>query len=101
MHNIKRLILSVCIITFVFAMATHAQQVNTLFIKQLPEAPGKEIELITVDYAPGAVDATTGMMRTSLSMFSRGKLRCRFADAPFSGLLLGRCFTNHLKTFIP
>lgn len=36
---------------------THAQQVNTLFTKQLPEAPGKEIEVITVNYAPGAVDA--------------------------------------------
>jgi quercetin dioxygenase-like cupin family protein len=26
-------------------------------MKQLPEAPGKEIEVITVNYAPGAVDA--------------------------------------------
>jgi quercetin dioxygenase-like cupin family protein len=34
-----------------------AQQVNTLFTKQLPESPGKEIEVITVNYAPGAVDA--------------------------------------------
>ena len=35
----------------------HAQQVNTLLTKELPEAPGKEIEVITVNYAPGAVDA--------------------------------------------
>jgi quercetin dioxygenase-like cupin family protein len=33
------------------------QQVNTLLTKQLPEAPGKEIEVITVNYPPGAVDA--------------------------------------------
>jgi quercetin dioxygenase-like cupin family protein len=33
------------------------QQVNTLLTKQLPEAPGKEIEVITVNYAPGAADA--------------------------------------------
>jgi pimeloyl-ACP methyl ester carboxylesterase/quercetin dioxygenase-like cupin family protein len=32
------------------------KQVNTLFKRQLPEAPGKEIEVITVNYAPGAVD---------------------------------------------
>src|SRR5262245_53415042 len=57
MHNMKTLILSVFIFTFGFATATHAQQVNTLLTKQLPEAPGKEIEVITVDYAPGAVDA--------------------------------------------
>ena len=29
---------------------------NTLLTKKLPEAPGKEIEVITVNYAPGAVD---------------------------------------------
>ena len=30
---------------------------NTLLTKQLPEALRKEIEVITVNYAPGAVDA--------------------------------------------
>jgi quercetin dioxygenase-like cupin family protein len=53
----KELILSVFIFAFGFAAATHAQQVNTLFTKHLAEAPGKEIEVITVNYAPGAVDA--------------------------------------------
>jgi quercetin dioxygenase-like cupin family protein len=59
MHNMKKLILSVLIIVFIFgfATATHAQQVNTLLTKQLPEAPGKEIAVVTVNYAPGAVDA--------------------------------------------
>jgi quercetin dioxygenase-like cupin family protein len=32
------------------------QQVNTLLTKQLPEAPGKEIEVLTVNYVPGASD---------------------------------------------
>ena len=41
--NMKKLILPVSIFTFGFAPATHAQQVNTLLTKQLPEAPGKEI----------------------------------------------------------
>ncbi len=41
MHNMKKLILSVFIFTFGFATATHAQQVNTLLTKKLPEAPGK------------------------------------------------------------
>ena len=45
MHNMKKLILSVFIFTFGFATATHAQQVNTLLTKKLPEAPGKEIEV--------------------------------------------------------
>ena len=35
----------------------HNMKKNTLLTKQLPEAPGKEIEVITVNYAPGAVDA--------------------------------------------
>jgi quercetin dioxygenase-like cupin family protein len=57
MHNMKKYILSVFIFTFGFATATHAQQVNTLLTKQPPEAPGKEIEVITVNYASGGVDA--------------------------------------------
>ena len=101
MHNMKKLILPVFIFTFGFATATHAQQVNTLFTKQLPEAPGKEIELITVNYAQEPSTRSTGMMRMRLSMFSKGKLRCRFAEARFSGLVPGRYFTNRLKTFIP
>ena len=44
---------------------------------------------------------STGMMRTRLSMFSTGKLRCKFVEARFAGLVPGRYFTNHLKTFIP
>src|SRR5262249_4064125 len=56
MHNMKKLIISVFIFTFGFATATHAQEVNKLLTKKLPEAPGKEIEVITVNYAPGAVD---------------------------------------------
>jgi quercetin dioxygenase-like cupin family protein len=56
MHNLTKLILFVFIFTFGFATATHAQQVKKLFTKQLPEAPGKEIEVITVSYAPGAFD---------------------------------------------
>ena len=57
MDNVKKLILFVSIFIFGFVTATHAQRVNTLFTKKLPEAPGKEIEVITVNYAPGAVDA--------------------------------------------
>jgi len=54
--NMKKLILSVSLLTLGFSMAAHGQQVNTLLTKKLPEAPGKEIEVITVNYAPGAVD---------------------------------------------
>jgi quercetin dioxygenase-like cupin family protein len=53
----KKLILSVSIFAFGFATAAHAQQVNMLFTKRLPEAPGKEVELIIVNYAPGAFNA--------------------------------------------
>jgi quercetin dioxygenase-like cupin family protein len=54
----KTLKLSVFLFAFGFATATHAQQVNTLLTKALPELPGKEITLITVNYAPGEVGAT-------------------------------------------
>jgi len=58
MQDIKKFILSVFNAALGFAGGTHAQQVNTLLTKGLPEAPGKEIEVITVNYAPGAADAT-------------------------------------------
>ena len=43
-----------CLMTSV-AMAQDAKVV-TLMSKDLPEAPGKEMEMITVEYPPGAVD---------------------------------------------
>src|SRR5438445_12719570 len=101
MHNVKKIILSVFIFTFGFATATHAQQVNTLLTRLLPEAPGKEIEVITVNYAREPSTRSTGMMRMRLSVFSKGKLRCGVGEERFSGLVPGRYFTNRLKTFIP
>ena len=73
---------------------------NTLLTKLLPQAPGKEIKAITVNYAPGAVDAIHRHNAPRLSMFSTGKLKCKFAEARFAGLVLGRYFTNPLETFI-
>ena len=57
MHNMKKLNAFVFLFTLGFVAAAHGEQVNTLLTKKLPEAPGKEIEVITVNYAPGAVDA--------------------------------------------
>jgi len=56
MQNVKKLILSLFVLSLV-GTASHAQTVGTLLTKKLPEAPGKEIQVITVNYAPGAVDA--------------------------------------------
>jgi len=58
MHNTKKLVLlSVFISLLGVVTSMRAQQVNTLFMKQLPDMQGKEIEVITVNYAPGEVDA--------------------------------------------
>jgi quercetin dioxygenase-like cupin family protein len=57
MHNMKRFILSLFVLVLV-GTPVHAQAVATLLTKRLPEAPDKEIQVITVNYAPGAVDAT-------------------------------------------
>ena len=56
-HDMKKLILPAFLFAFGFTATTHGEQVKTLLTKNLPEAPGKEIEVITVSYAPGAVDA--------------------------------------------
>ena len=57
MRNIKKLVLSVSIFVCGFATTAYSQQVNTLLTRQLPEVPGKEIKVVTVNYPPGAVDA--------------------------------------------
>jgi len=98
---VKKLILYVFIFTFGFATATHAQQVNTLLTKQLPEAPGKEIEVITVNCAPGTVDASHRHDAHAVIYFLDGSVECKFAEARFAGLVPGSYFTNHLKRFIP
>jgi quercetin dioxygenase-like cupin family protein len=89
----KELILAVFIFAFGgLATAFHAQQVNTLFTKQLPEAPGKEIEVVTVNYAPRGISAVHRHDAHALVYVLQEKLRCRSAEARFSDLVPGRCF---------
>ncbi|WP_260697946.1 cupin domain-containing protein [Tunturiibacter gelidoferens] len=52
----KKFILSLFVVGLV-GTTIHAQNVATLLTRKLPEAPGKEIQVVTVNYAPGAVDA--------------------------------------------
>src|ERR1700751_623304 len=101
MYNMKKLILSVFIFTFGFATAVYAQQVNTLFTKQLPEAPGKEIEVITVKYAPGAVDAIHRHYAHAVVYVLDGEVEMQVRGGTLRRLVPGQVFTNHLKTFIP
>ncbi|MBB5326761.1 quercetin dioxygenase-like cupin family protein [Edaphobacter lichenicola] len=56
MLNMKKFILSLFVVGLV-GTTIHAQNVATLLTRKLPEAPGKEIQVVTVNYAPGAVDA--------------------------------------------
>ena len=44
MHNMKKFILSLFVLSLV-GTAAHAQKVDTLLTKKLPEAPGKEIQV--------------------------------------------------------
>jgi quercetin dioxygenase-like cupin family protein len=55
MYNMKKFILSLFVLSLV-GTAAHAQTVDTLLTKKLPDAPGKEIQVIIVNYPPGAVD---------------------------------------------
>jgi glyoxylate utilization-related uncharacterized protein len=81
--------------------ATHAQQVNTLLTKQLPEAPRKEIEVITVNYAPGAVDTIHRHDAHAVVYVLEGEVEMQVRGGMLQRLGPGRYFTNHLKTFIP
>jgi quercetin dioxygenase-like cupin family protein len=50
----KRLLLAVIAISL--SASAGAQHVTSLLTKPLPDFPGKEMDVITVEYAPGAVD---------------------------------------------
>ena len=101
MHNMKKLILSVFIFTFGFATATHAQQVNTLLTKHLPEAPGKEIEVITVNYAPGAVDAIHRHDAHAVVYVLDGEVEMQVRGGTLRRLGPGQVFYESPEDFIP
>jgi quercetin dioxygenase-like cupin family protein len=56
MLNLKKLTLSLSA-TILLGAAVPALAVDTLLKKKLPDDPGKEIQVVTVDYAPGDMDA--------------------------------------------
>jgi len=56
MLNLKKLTLSLSV-TILLGAAVPALAVDTLLKKKLPDNPGKEIQVVTVDYAPGDMDA--------------------------------------------
>jgi quercetin dioxygenase-like cupin family protein len=41
---------------YLIAATAMAQQVTPLLTEKMPDIPGKQIEVITVEYAPGSVD---------------------------------------------
>lgn len=92
MHKMTKLILSVFMFTFGFATATRAQQVNTLLTKRLPEVPGKVIEVITVNYAPGAVDAIHRHDAHAVVYVLDGELEMQVRGGPLRRLGPGQVF---------
>src|SRR5689334_21685918 len=56
MLNLKKLTLSLSV-TILLGAAVPALAVDTLLKRKLPDDPGKEIQVVTVDYAPGDMDA--------------------------------------------
>ena len=50
----KRITMLICVAFMAFT--ARAQNVTPLVTKDIPELSGKEVEMITVEYAPGAVD---------------------------------------------
>lgn len=100
MHNVKKVIFNLLGLGLI-GTPTHTQTVSTILTKKLPETPGKEIQVVTVNYAPGAVDAIHRHNAHAVVTFWKEKLRCKFAEVRFSGSARDRSFTNRLKTFTP
>lgn len=101
MHTMRKFIHTMSVVVLGFTAAMHGQRVKTLLTEPLPEAPGREIEVITVLYAPGEVDAihrhdahaVVYVLEGEVEMQVRGGGRCR-------GWVPGRFFTNRPKMSI-
>jgi hypothetical protein len=100
MLNIKKFILTLFVLSLV-GTATHAQHVDTLLTKKLPEAPGKEIQVVTVNHAPGAVDAIHRHDAHAVVYVLEGEVEMQVRGARCSGSVQDRSFMNRLKTFTP
>jgi quercetin dioxygenase-like cupin family protein len=96
----KKFILSLFILGLM-GTAAHAQIVGTLLTKKLPEAPGKEIQVITVNYAPGAVDPIHRHDAHAVVYVLEGEVEMQVRGGSFSASAQDRSFTNRLKTFTP
>jgi len=92
MHSMKKLLFSLFIFTFGFTTARYAQQVNTLFTKRLLDAPGKEIEVITVNYIPGAVDAIHRHNAHAVVYVLEGKIEMEVHGSTLQRLSPGQVF---------
>ena len=47
------IIFSICIFACLSSSIIHAAEISVLFNKDLPDIPGKTVQILTVDYAPG------------------------------------------------
>jgi len=54
--NFKHLLLACCVLLAQHAGAAPEAVVKSLLTKDMPDIPGKEVLMISVDYPPGAVD---------------------------------------------
>jgi hypothetical protein len=60
----KRRILASKVLASPLAATATAQKVTPLLTRPMPEQPGRQIEVITVDFAPGAVNPVVGVNPT-------------------------------------
>jgi quercetin dioxygenase-like cupin family protein len=91
MHDMKKFILSLFVLGLL-GTAAPAQEVNTLLTKKLPEAPGKEIQVITVSYAPGAVDAIHRHDAHVVAYVLEGEIEMQVRGGPLQRLGPGQVF---------
>lgn len=91
MHNMKKFILSLFILSLMGA-AANAQTVSTILTKKLPETPGKEIQVITVNYAPGAVDPVHRHDAHAVVYVLKGKVEMQVRGGTLQRLGPGQVF---------
>lgn len=82
---------------FALTQLAAAQKVTPLLEKPLPELPGKELEAITVDYAPGAFSSVHRHDAHAVVYVLEGEVEMQVKGSPLQHLHAGQVFYESPK----
>lgn len=92
MRSIKPSVFAFCVITQLLLCPLSYAQPNVLMTKALSDLPGKEIQVVRVDYAPGALDGLHRHNAHAVVYVLEGELEMQVSGGALQRLRPGQVF---------